>query len=74
MAMQKHIEAVYEKGVFKPLIPLELPEHQAVHLIVEEEDDCALSIGALAMEGGAFEFLESPQEDIYSPTDGRPLS
>lgn len=72
--MQKHFEAVYENGVFKPLIPLEIPEHQAVHLIVEEEDECALSMAALAMAGGGFEFLENPQEDVYSPTDGRPLS
>jgi len=35
--MTKHIEAVYEKGVLKPLFPLKLKEHETVKLIFEEE-------------------------------------
>ena len=37
--MRKHIEAVYEKGVLKPLFPLKLKEHETVKLILEEEKD-----------------------------------
>ena len=29
------VDAIFEHGVLKPLIPLELAEHQKVHLIVE---------------------------------------
>lgn len=34
-AMTLAVEAVFENGVLKPLNPLELAEHQKVHLIVE---------------------------------------
>jgi len=30
-----HIEAVYKRGVFQPLDPVNLPEDQRVHLLVE---------------------------------------
>jgi len=33
--MTMAVEAVFENGVLKPLNPLELAEHQKVHLIVE---------------------------------------
>ena len=33
--MSEIIEAIYEKGVFKPLQTLELPEGQHVRLVVE---------------------------------------
>lgn len=35
--MTKTIEAVYEKGVFKPTKQIRLKEHQRVRLIVEDE-------------------------------------
>ena len=71
--MQKHILAVYENGVFRPLTDLRLPEHQAVHLIVEDEDECSESMETLAMQGGSFDFLMSADQDVYSISDGRPL-
>ncbi len=35
--MARQLDAVYEKGVLRPLQPLELPEHQRVHLTLEED-------------------------------------
>lgn len=34
--MARQLEAVYEDGVLRPLEPLVLPEHQRVHLTLEE--------------------------------------
>lgn len=34
--MARQLEAVYEQGVLRPLEPLILPEHQHVHLTLEE--------------------------------------
>ncbi len=34
--MPRQIEAVYEQGILRPLEPLVLPEHQRVHLTLEE--------------------------------------
>ena len=58
--------------MFKPLTPLQLPEHQAVHLIIEE-DECSESMETLAMQGGSFDFLKTANENVYSLSDGRPL-
>ena len=35
--MARQLEAVYEQGVFRPLEPLTLPEHQHVRLTLEEQ-------------------------------------
>jgi predicted DNA-binding antitoxin AbrB/MazE fold protein len=37
--MKKNVEAVYENGVFRPLEPVDLPEHQRVQLSVADEDE-----------------------------------
>ena len=34
--MPRQLEAVYEQGILRPLEPLILPEHQRVHLTLEE--------------------------------------
>ncbi len=34
--MSTHLEAVYENGIFRPLQPVSLPEHQRVTLTIEE--------------------------------------
>lgn len=34
--MVKHLDAVYEHGILRPLEPLTLAEHQRVHLTVDE--------------------------------------
>jgi predicted DNA-binding antitoxin AbrB/MazE fold protein len=35
--MARHLEAVYEQGVLRPLEPLSLAEHQRVRLTLEEK-------------------------------------
>lgn len=34
--MSRHVEAIYEEGVFRPLEPVSLSEHKRVRLTVEE--------------------------------------
>ena len=34
--MPKNIEAIYESGVLKPLVPLKLKEHEKVRITIEE--------------------------------------
>jgi len=34
--MARQLEAVYEQGILRPLEPLTLPEHQRVHLTLNE--------------------------------------
>jgi predicted DNA-binding antitoxin AbrB/MazE fold protein len=36
--MGTHLEAVYENGVFRPLQPVQLPEHRRVTVTIEETD------------------------------------
>ena len=36
--MGKHIEAIYENGVLRPLVPVELEEHQHYSLDIEPVD------------------------------------
>src|SRR3954453_23676719 len=35
--MVHNVEAIYDQGVFRPIVPLALPEGTRVHLRVEEE-------------------------------------
>ena len=44
-AMSRHLEAVYEQGVLRPLEPLALAEHQRVRLTLEENPSSWLSTG-----------------------------
>ncbi|MGB7531517.1 MAG: antitoxin family protein [Halobacteriota archaeon] len=37
--MQKTIEAVYEKGMFKPLMPVELKEGEEIRIEIKEKVD-----------------------------------
>jgi predicted DNA-binding antitoxin AbrB/MazE fold protein len=37
--MTKSVEAIYENGVFRPLDPVDLPEHQRVQVSVADEDE-----------------------------------
>jgi len=37
--MRRTIVAVYERGIFKPLQKIDLPEHKRVHLVVIPEED-----------------------------------
>ena len=39
--MTQHLRAVYEDGVFRPLEPVQLEEHQQVNLVLETTDESA---------------------------------
>lgn len=39
MPMRKSVEVIYENGVFRPLEPVELSEHQRMRVTLEEEAD-----------------------------------
>ena len=41
--MQTVIDAIYENGVFKPLVPLDVQEHQQYRLILEKTIPSTLS-------------------------------
>ena len=73
VAMALKFEAVYEEGVLRPLEPLTLPEHQHVHVTVEEEkptqtrkyDECREEMQWLARESvpyaGQWVALQGPR-------------
>lgn len=68
--MPQTIQAIYENGVLKPLRKLDIPEHQRLKIYILE-DDLPLSLVAhVAEQGGSYDFLEHPSEDIYSKDDG----
>ena len=74
MPRTRAIEAVVEDGVFKPLDAVDLAEHQRVALRFSVKDDPpAEFLAKVAEEGGAFDFLADPGEDLYSPEDGEPV-
>jgi predicted DNA-binding antitoxin AbrB/MazE fold protein len=37
--MRKSVEVIYENGVFRPLEPVEVSEHQRMRVTLEEEAD-----------------------------------
>lgn len=66
--MPKAIEAVFEKGVFKPLKKVPAREHERYKLVfLPLEEFLHLQI---AEKGKSFDFLESEDEDIYTLKDG----
>lgn len=74
MSEQQTIEAIFEDGVFKPLVEVKLPEHQRVSIAVTLQDDLPAELLARAAEsGGSFAFLRAPAEDLYSVDDGEPI-
>lgn len=68
------IAATYEHGSFKPLRPIELPEHLRVILIVSpaEDDLPTMLLDRLAEGSPSFAFLSDSREDLYTPSDGEP--
>ena len=77
--MIQTVEAVYEKGLFKPLSDIHLPEQQRVRLIFLPQGDAvddlpAWALTILAGQSRSFDFLADPREDIYSLEDGEPVS
>lgn len=64
--MPEVIEAIYEKGVFKPLQELELPDGQHVRLVVETAEattsDDMLALAAQVYEGLSPEDVDTVEE------------
>ena len=73
--MTKLIPATYENGHLNPVNPLNLPEHQRVMLavVINKDEIPSLLMNKLAEESPSFEFLNNPEEDIYSPLDGEEI-
>lgn len=71
--MSQHLRAVYEHGVFRPLEPVRLEEHQEVTLVLETAEDTA---SGAAEEKPIWEvaadLVRDIPEDVLStvPTDG----
>ena len=43
--MSQHLRAIYEDGVFRPLEPVRLAEHQEITLVVETTENVANGAG-----------------------------
>jgi len=78
--MLQVIDAIYEKGVFKPLTDVHLPDLQKVKIVFAPQDPAfvtddlpALALAKLAEQSPSFDFLADPQEDVYSLQDGEPV-
>ena len=78
--MLQVVDAIYEKGIFRPFTDVHLPERQRVKIVFVPEgmatpvDDLpALALAMLAEQSPSFDFLADPREDIYSLEDGEPV-
>ena len=68
--MPKTIKVIYENGILKPLEKLEISEHEKIEIIIITNDVPSSTIAQTAENGGSFDFLKEPIEDIYSLEDG----
>ena len=78
--MLQVVDAIYEKGTFRPFTDVHLPEQQQVKLVLipksmasVADDLPALALAKLAEQSPSFDFLADPREDIYSLEDGEPV-
>jgi len=68
------IRAIFQGGDLKLLESVNLPENTPLTLALLDDDDLpAAGLAGAAQEGGAFEFLNGPNEVIYSDTDGEAI-
>lgn len=71
--MTQFIEAVFENGVFRPLQPVDFPEHQRVILQVPELEDAShgsestTASGDTSQEDGYHDEAELDEEIPYEP-------
>ena len=72
--VKRTIDAIYENGHFVPLEKLDLPEHLRVHIAILDNDLGPIDMAKLAELGGAFDFLDNPEDDIYNLDDGEKVS
>lgn len=67
----KTIRAIFRDGNLEPLDPIDLPENTRLTVALLYSDDLSAdAIVDLAGNGGAFDFLDDPREDIYTESDG----
>jgi len=71
--MIRKVKAIYEHGVLKLLERVDLPEHKKVTVVIVEDDVPTEGTRELAVAGGAFDFLSSSGEDVYTLEDGDPV-
>ena len=64
--MTQAVDAIFENGVFRPLTPPNISEHQKVHLLVQVPQPNASS------QSGAAEQLMSTLRNIERPLGGNP--
>ena len=74
--MAKEIEAIYERGIIRPLQPLELPEGARLDLIVITHEqpttngtaaEILAEIAALPLEGSTDDFAGREHDSILYP-------
>lgn len=75
--MTKQIEAVYERGVFRPLEPIQLPEGARLDIILISRDEARgnggtatsllAEIAALPSEGATNQFAGRDHDSILYP-------
>ncbi len=71
--MTQHLKAVYEDGVFRPLEPVRLKEHQEVTLVLETTEGAASETSEeKPIWEVAADLVRDIPEDVLStvPTDG----
>jgi len=68
--MPLRVQAIYEDGVLKPLKRLDIPEHHALEILILEDDVPLAVVGRVAEQGGSYDFLHHPDEDVYTIDDG----
>jgi predicted DNA-binding antitoxin AbrB/MazE fold protein len=70
--MSQHLKAVYEHGVFRPLQPVQLKEHQEVTLVLETADAEAGGVEEKPIWEFAADLVRDIPEEVLDrvPTDG----
>ena len=71
--MTRHLKAIYEDGVFRPLEPVEIAEHQEVSLLVETTDEAQpeADTDMPIWEYAAQLMRDIPRDQLQAlPTDG----
>ena len=65
--MAKTVEAIYEDGVIKPLIPLNIPEHKKIRLTIEEDSrelSEIISLASMVYDGFSSEDIEDVERIV----------
>lgn len=62
--MRKTIDAVYEKGVIKPVKPLSLPDHQKLRITIDTAESIAVATTAFIKADAAL-VLQVAESDEF---------